>query len=97
MAHLCHHCGAAWTGDGPPRREAVCRECGSPLHCCLNCRFHDRAKHNECAEPAAEWVRDKSGANFCEYFEFRDASSIPGEDAARRQRLEEEIKRLFRD
>jgi hypothetical protein len=95
MAVSCHHCGAAWGGDPKIGREAVCRQCGSSLHCCLNCRFYDRAKHNQCAEPAAEWVRDKSVANFCEYFEWRTAQA--GGEADKRKSLDDEIKRLFKD
>jgi len=29
----------------------------------------DPAKHNQCAEPQAEWVRDKVAANYCDYFQ----------------------------
>ncbi len=49
-------------------RGGTCPQCGSDLHCCLNCRFYDPAKHNQCAEPQAEWVRDKESANSCDYF-----------------------------
>jgi len=96
MAHVCHHCGAAWEGEPKIGREKACRQCGSPLHVCLNCRFYDRTKHNQCAEPAAEWVRDKAKANFCEYFEWRDASASDPE-AERKRRLDDQIKGLFKD
>ena len=43
----------------------------------LNCRLHDSGANNQCREPQAEWVTDKDKANFCEFFEFLDASQ-PG-------------------
>jgi len=45
-----------------------CPQCDSDLHSCRNCRHHDPAKHNQCAETQAEWVRDKEAANHCDYF-----------------------------
>jgi hypothetical protein len=57
------------------------------LKCCKNCRFFDPAAHNQCSDRAAEWVRDKELANFCEYFEFAEKveGKKPGtvEDARR--------------
>jgi len=46
----------------------TCPRCGSDLHACRNCQFYDPGKHNQCAEPQAEWVRDKEAANYCGYF-----------------------------
>ena len=46
----------------------TCPRCGSDLHACLNCQFYDPAKHNQCAENQAEWVRHKEAANYCDYF-----------------------------
>ena len=46
----------------------VCPKCDADLHACRNCQFCDPGKHNQCAEPQAEWVRDKEAANYCGYF-----------------------------
>ena len=46
----------------------VCPHCDSDLHACRNCRHYDPAKHNQCAETQAEWVRDKENSNHCDYF-----------------------------
>jgi hypothetical protein len=46
----------------------VCPRCDADLHSCRNCRHYDPAKHNQCAEPLAEWVRDKEASNYCDYF-----------------------------
>ncbi len=46
----------------------TCPKCDYDLHSCRNCQFYDPSKHNQCAEPQAEWVRDKEAANYCDYF-----------------------------
>jgi len=66
---ICFHCKQNIAVEGRVRREAVCENCRSYVHCCYNCRFYDRAAHNQCKEPAAESVRDKEKANFCAFFE----------------------------
>lgn len=73
MKH-CHHCGHLWESlKKQPAVKDFCEKCSAYLHCCLNCRFHDPSKHNACAIPNTDWVGDKSGANFCDEFEFKDA------------------------
>jgi hypothetical protein len=70
MAFSCFKCGKRIEYPSGSRvlRGDTCPLCGSNLHCCLNCCFYDPAKHNQCAETQAEWVRDKESANFCNYF-----------------------------
>ena len=70
MTFSCWKCGKRIeypAGSRVPRADA-CPQCHADLHCCLNCRFYDPGKHNQCAETQAEWVRDKEAANYCEYF-----------------------------
>jgi CO dehydrogenase/acetyl-CoA synthase gamma subunit (corrinoid Fe-S protein) len=50
-------------------REINCLECGKPTRVCLNCRWHDKSKANDCAEPMAEEVMEKERPNFCNFFE----------------------------
>ena len=69
----CHRCGAEWDGiKRVPGVKEFCTSCSGYLHCCLNCRHHNPAYHNQCAIPNTVWVGDKAGANFCDEFEFRD-------------------------
>ena len=96
MAYLCHHCDTEWTEDSKVSRGDVCMKCGSSLHVCLNCRFHNPNKHNKCDDPAAEWVRDKRGANFCEYFEWKSSGADSAKES-HRQELDGKIKNLFKD
>jgi len=66
---VCHSCGQKIETSHGVRRTDVCPHCGSDVHCCLNCINYDTSKYNSCAEPSAEWVSDKSAANFCDFFE----------------------------
>ena len=66
---FCHHCGSEIKTDHKIGRQETCGECSSNLHCCLNCRFYDPNAYHQCRESEAEWVQDKTSANFCDYFE----------------------------
>ena len=80
----CHNCGAEWTGEAKrPGFKEYCEQCSAWLHCCLNCRFYDPAKHNQCHIPTTEFVADKAAANFCDEFEFATAGGpAPEAEAA---------------
>ena len=92
--NACHRCGAAVNArDGVGRRDA-CLSCGSDLHCCLNCDFHDRSLHNQCREPQAERQVDKERSNFCDYFRFRSAARLPP-DASRPKDARSKLDALF--
>ena len=49
-------------------RGADCDTCRASVRCCYNCKFYDAKSYNECGEPQAERVVDKTKANFCDYF-----------------------------
>jgi hypothetical protein len=71
----CHFCNRELHAAAKVARTDSCPHCQSDLHCCRNCRFYDPGFNNQCREPAAEWASDKEEANFCEFFELRDAPS----------------------
>jgi len=73
----CWYCGTE-SLVAKPSRDHICSKCKMALKACKNCRFFDSAAHNQCREPAAEWVRDKDLANFCEYFDFNEAARDAG-------------------
>jgi len=64
----CWNCEAALS-QSDYGREASCLACGKPTHVCHNCRHYARGRPNDCLEPLAERVLDKTHANFCEHFE----------------------------
>ena len=76
----CHKCTKEWVSSlRQPAVKEVCEGCNAYLHCCLNCRFRDPGKHNQCAIPNTDWVGDRAGCNFCDEFEFKDTE--PGAEA----------------
>ena len=66
---VCSQCGEEVEVGRKVLRKETCPSCHAWLHSCRSCHFHDPHVNNQCREPAAEWVPDKSSANFCEYFE----------------------------
>src|SRR6266852_1875877 len=98
---LCHACAAEIELEDPIGRSQHCPRCGSELRCCLNCRFYDTSAYNECSEPMAERVLEKSRANFCDYFSAarknpaKPAADPPQSDPPQRDRLAD-LETLFR-
>jgi len=71
MQRCCHRCGAEVGHVERVGRRDTCLGCGADLRCCLNCRHHDPARHNQCREPQAELQVDRERGNFCDLFDFR--------------------------
>jgi hypothetical protein len=68
---ICHKCRKEIAQDLFIGRQSQCPSCGADLHCCLNCSFYDEGSYNDCREPQAERVLDKSRSNFCDFFSFK--------------------------
>ena len=87
--NVCFSCKKELSMENKAGRRDECPFCGVDLHCCLNCRFYDRAAPRQCREPVAELVREKEKANFCDYFVFaegdRAGSPESGTEKARQQ------------
>ena len=74
----CHQCGTEWVSERQePGPKEYCDVCSAYLHSCLNCRFHERGRPNDCTVPNSDWVGDRKGPNFCEHFEFRESDDTP--------------------
>lgn len=75
-------------------RKNTCPHCDGDLHACVQCRFHDPSRHNQCREPQSAMVRDRKKPNLCDYFEFggKDAASSISESEKARKKLEELFK-----
>lgn len=63
----CWHCGQALSA-ADYGREDQCPQCRRDTHVCRNCRFYRPGISNDCQEPIADHVADKTRANFCDYF-----------------------------
>lgn len=98
--NVCHHCGREAQLTAAVQRTDSCRYCYSDLKVCLNCRFFDPAVNNQCREPQAEWVPDKSKSNFCEFFDFQQVSPLGrpgmGGSQSEQQRARSAFDSLFR-
>jgi hypothetical protein len=81
---VCHHCQYEWVSEAKkPGFKEVCEKCSSYVHCCVNCKHHNPSLHNQCAIPTTDYVGDRTGANFCEDFEFKDAHADGGDDQSK--------------
>jgi len=92
---VCWKCGASLAAlPLPLSREAECPKCRAYLHCCHLCRFYNPRLTNQCDEERAEEVRNKEGANFCDWFKPRpEAHRSPGE--AKSQSTKTKLDDLF--
>jgi len=80
---LCWKCGASLAALSLPfSRHDYCHQCRAELHVCKQCRFYDVSVAKQCREPVAEEVRDKSRANYCDYFEVAMNAWTPPTSAA---------------
>jgi hypothetical protein len=85
----CWRCGAPLDDEPLPlARAAACRACGADLHVCRLCEFHDLRVANECREPIAEKVADKTRANFCGYLRPKPRAFAAADTAASAARLD---------
>ena len=67
MEVACYSCKNKTSFSGALGFRAECA-CGEDLHVCKNCEFHDVKVYNECRETSADVIREKTRANYCEYF-----------------------------
>jgi hypothetical protein len=79
----CWKCGVSLADYSLPlRRLEECRDCHAELHVCRMCEFYDTTKAKHCREPIAEEVKDKTQANFCDYFKPTPAAYRPAQLSA---------------
>jgi len=89
IAALCWKCGADLKDVPQPLgRRAECLVCGAELHVCRQCRHYAPGKAKQCRELAAEEVRDKTRANFCEWFQAGAGAPAASGPAAGRASLD---------
>lgn len=84
----CWSCSDVIETDGVYRSDH-CAKCGQDLKVCKACRHYDANASNECREPAAEYVYEKTRANYCGYYEPRqDRIEVVDEVADARAKLD---------
>ena len=95
--HLCHTCKQEIEvqPDIPVGRQDTCPNCLADLKCCMNCRFHDPGRQNECMEPFAPFIRKLDKGNFCHFFKYGESTEVDDlEVMDARARLEDMFKNL---
>lgn len=92
---VCWKCGASLADlPLPLSRLAECPKCRAYQHACRLCEFYDPRLADKCSEERAEEVRDKEGANFCDWFKPRPNAHRPP-DNARTQAAKARLDGLF--
>jgi len=92
---VCWKCGASLAALSLPlRRLDECPSCRAELHVCRMCVDYDPRVAKQCREPTAEEVRDKTRANFCDYFKPRPGAYVPT-DTSEAERARAELEKLF--
>ena len=91
---VCWKCGAALAAlTLPLRRLDECPQCRAELHVCKLCVRFDPGAYQQCREPTVEEVRDKTRANFCDYFKPKAGAWSGGGAASERARSD--LDKLF--
>jgi len=63
---------APWEGLARPGLERRLSEMRADLRACLNCRFYDVSRSNQCFANVEDPVYHKDRSNFCEEFPFAE-------------------------
>ena len=65
-------------------RTATCEKCGHDLHACVQCDHHDPRANNQCREPHADRVENRTASNFCDFYRPRATPpAVTGKGQAR--------------
>jgi len=89
----CWNCGRGVDDQPLPLvRSSTCPACDADLHVCRMCEYFAPSVAKSCREPVAEEVRDKTRANFCDYFR-----AVPGAHAGdgKAREAENQLNSLF--
>lgn len=91
---ICWNCSTDIDCSDKARFRDTCPQCGSYVHCCLNCRFYSKQSSDQCREPLADRVGTKENANYCEYFEPNTEGPVFSHNRAEeaKQKLEDLFK-----
>ena len=91
----CHACGKELQIERKVGRSEMCPHCGADLHVCLNCLFFSPAEYNQCREPQADRVVEKSRSNFCDYFTLA-GSATRGREVSKKDDARSRLNDLFK-
>lgn len=91
----CYRCGTSLAALSLPlSRLDLCPDCGVELHVCRMCRHYAPSAPDACDEDDAIEVRNKTTANFCDYFD-PDPGAFDGREQRAEERARGELDALF--
>jgi predicted RNA-binding Zn-ribbon protein involved in translation (DUF1610 family) len=91
----CYRCGMSLEALSLPlARLDLCPDCGVELHVCRMCRHYAPSAPDACDEDDAPAVRNKTTANFCDYF-APDATAFDGNERRAEQKARANLDALF--
>lgn len=76
----CYSCGKKVNLSAMVSRHDRCESCYADMRVCKMCTFYDVKAYNECREPSAERIVDKTKANFCDYFNLSSGTAQPSKE-----------------
>jgi len=92
---VCWNCGTSLAQLSLPlRRLDECPKCRAELHVCKLCVDYDTRVAKHCREPTAEEVRDKTKANFCDFYKPR-AGAYTAPNTSEVDKAKSELEKLF--
>jgi hypothetical protein len=95
MSLLCYRCGESLEALSLPlSRLDLCPSCEVSLHCCRMCTHYAPQRPTACDEEDVIEVRDKTGANFCDYF-APSPDAFSGTELAAEQAAKARLDALF--
>jgi hypothetical protein len=75
--------------------DSMCRQCGTDLHTCTNCRHFDSAARNECRVDVPERIRSKATRNSCVRFSERVVQESGSDSASETKNARSAFDALF--
>ena len=97
MSHnlICWKCGTSLADLSLPfQRRDECKKCRAELHTCRMCVDYDPRVGNQCREPTADPVSDKTRANFCGHFKPKEGA-FTAANTAEIDKAKSELEKLF--
>jgi hypothetical protein len=93
----CYRCGQSLEALSLPlSRMDLCPGCGVELHVCRMCRHYAPSAPDACDEEDAVEVRNKTVANFCDYFD-PNPEAFEGSERRADERARARLEALFGD
>ena len=93
--NYCHACLTVYSEKEKPGFRDICPKCRAGLHVCLNCKFYDTSKSNQCFANVEEPVIYKDRSNFCEEFRFSERQALPSK-TAQPDKAKDAFEKLFK-